>query len=64
MTPEQRVIDLFGSDGISGLQRRRVMASFANAIGEEREACADIALAIDSGRGNEKEIACAIRARS
>lgn len=29
----------------------------------EREACASIALAIDSGRGNEKEIAAAIRAR-
>lgn len=29
----------------------------------EREACAEIALAIDSGRGNEREIAKAIRAR-
>lgn len=30
----------------------------------EREACAHIALAIDSKRGNEKEIAQAIRNRS
>lgn len=28
---------------------------------DERERCANIALAIDSGRGNEKEIAVAIR---
>ena len=33
-------------------------------IEAEREACAEIALAIDSNRGNEKEIAKAIRARS
>lgn len=33
----------------------------ANAIAGERERCASIALAIDSGRGNEKEIAAAIR---
>ncbi len=33
------------------------------AVLAEREACHDIALAIDSGRGNEKEIARAIRAR-
>lgn len=30
-------------------------------VAAERERCADIALAIDSGRGNEKEIAVAIR---
>ena len=33
-------------------------------IEAEREACAHIALAIDSKRGNEKEIANAIRART
>jgi hypothetical protein len=33
-------------------------------IEAEREACAHIALAIDSKRGNEKEIARAIRNRS
>lgn len=33
----------------------------AQAIAAERERCAQIALAIDSGRGNEKEIAAAIR---
>lgn len=32
-----------------------------NAVAKERERCASIALAIDSGRGNEKEIAKAIR---
>ena len=36
----------------------------AAAIKEERERCAHIALAIDSKRGNEKEIARAIRAQS
>ena len=33
------------------------------AVAAEREACAQIAIAIDSNRGNEKEIARAIRAR-
>lgn len=33
----------------------------AEAIAAERDRCANIALAIDSGRGNEKEIARAIR---
>ncbi len=32
----------------------------AKAVKRERKRCADIALAIDSGRGNEKEIARAI----
>jgi hypothetical protein len=32
-----------------------------NAIAKERERCANIAESIDSGRGNEKEIARAIR---
>lgn len=35
----------------------------AEAIAVEREQCAKIALAIDSGRGNERAIAEAIRAR-
>ncbi len=42
---------------------RLVVRAFEAAIKEEREACAHIALAIDSKRGNEKEIARAIRAR-
>ena len=33
------------------------------AIQAEREACAQVAEAIDSGRGNEAEIAIGIRAR-
>ena len=33
-------------------------------VEKEREACAEIALAIDSKRGNEAEIAKAIRSRS
>lgn len=36
----------------------------ASAVAAEREACASIALAIDSGRGNEKQIARVIRARA
>lgn len=32
-----------------------------NAVAKERDRCANIAEAIDSGRGNEKEIAKAIR---
>lgn len=41
-----------------------VAVQIAEAIEAEREACAEIALSIDSGRGNEKEIAAAIRARA
>lgn len=37
-------------------------AKIAQAIAQERERCASIALAIGSGRGNEKEIGRAIRA--
>lgn len=37
--------------------------SLSRARAEEREACEQIAIAIDSGRGNEKEIARAIRGR-
>lgn len=36
----------------------------ATARAEERERAANIALAIDSGRGNEKQIAAAIRSQS
>lgn len=41
-----------------------IEAAMRAAVEHEREQCAEIALAIDSGRGNEKEIARAIRARS
>lgn len=45
------------------LRLRRPFASIRPAIESElTERCANIALAIDSGRGNEKEIAAAIRA--
>ncbi len=44
--------------------RHFTAVSVAEALRAEREACAKIALAIDSGRGNEKEIATAIRARA
>lgn len=40
------------------------IAGFAQGEKAERERCAHIALAIDSKRGNEKEIARAIRARN
>lgn len=36
----------------------------AEAVAVERERCVQIALAIDSKRGNEKEIARAIRAQT
>lgn len=35
----------------------------AEILNEERKACSEIALAIDSGRGNEKEIAKSILGR-
>lgn len=38
-----------------------IEATILAAETSERERCASIALAIDSGRGNEKEIAAAIR---
>jgi len=44
--------------------RRTVNAAMAAAKNAERERCAHIALAIDSKRGNEKEIARAIRAQT
>jgi hypothetical protein len=37
--------------------------ALTEAVAQEREACAQIAEAIDSNRGNEKQIASAIRAR-
>ena len=39
-------------------------SQIAKAVAHERERCAKIAEAIDSGRGNESEIASAIRRRS
>ena len=44
-------------------QTEYVLNMLRLAVADEREACAEIALAIDSNRGNEKEIARAIRAR-
>jgi len=50
-----------------GVDGERMSAAIRNRIvevlAEERKACSDIALAIDSGRGNEKEIAKAILRR-
>ncbi len=42
-------------------EMKAVDAAIAGAVARERERCARIALAFDSGRGNEKEIARAIR---
>lgn len=44
--------------------RRAVNEAMTAAKNAERERCAQIALAIDSKRGNEKEIARAIRAQT
>ncbi len=41
-----------------------IAAAITEAVAAERVACAEIALAIDSGRGNEKEIARAIEDRA
>lgn len=41
-------------------ETRDLAAHIDGALIVERQRCADIALAIDSGRGNEKEIAKAI----
>lgn len=51
-----------GQDG--ELLRAAVLHRIAEVLAEERKECADIALAIDSGRGNEKEIANAILRRN
>lgn len=44
--------------GVLSIRLRQVVAE---AIAAERERCGQIAEAVDSGRGNEKEIARAIR---
>lgn len=49
------------AQGISRLPIPDRPRYIAQALREERDRCAEIALAIDSGRGNEKEIAHAIR---
>ena len=41
--------------------KRAIASAIRAAEDAVRERCAEIALAIDSGRGNEKEIAAAIR---
>lgn len=60
ISTEQRDFDkanaIFQAAGLPNL-----VPIIANAIAAERERCAQIAEAIDSGRGNEKEIAHAIR---
>ena len=47
-----------------GLIRLFTNVDMRAAVGGERQACANIAIAIDSGRGNEKEIAKAIMERN
>ena len=58
-----KVLDVLprGEDGerLTEAIRHRI----ADVLSQERKACADIAHAIDSGRGNEKEIAKAILCR-
>lgn len=49
---------------VLGSETRDLAANIDVAIRAERTACADIALAIDSSRGNEKEIAKAIHHRT
>jgi hypothetical protein len=46
---------------IEGLLKTHHLLNRIDAVFGERERCAKIAEAIDSGRGNEKEIAAAIR---
>ena len=68
MTPEERAKDWsrrVGNEHYCGAicQEQFVEAVVMEAVADEREACHDIAIAIDSGRGNEKEIAAAIHSR-
>ena len=78
MTPEEtatfRIIELVAGRVASNaddewLRKQRwtnkeiAQAIVREVIAAERRACRDIALAIDSGRGNETEIARAIEAR-
>lgn len=50
-------IDPTDTAGVVGI----IKGAIDDAVSEERERCAHIALAIDSGRGNEKLIADSIR---
>ena len=47
-----------------GRIEKEIASTLEKVIATERQACADIASAMDSARGNEQEIARAIRARS
>lgn len=46
---------------VKAMERSAAKRYIDEAVAVERERCAQIAEAIDSGRGNEKEIARAIR---
>ena len=43
---------------------QKIVDLVKDAVAAERQACADIASSMDSARGNEQEIARAIRARA
>lgn len=60
MQLSHKILDLLprGSDG------EKLIEAIEDRLKEEQRACADIALALDSLRGNEKEIAKAILARA
>lgn len=55
-TDQQKAHDIMAPIG------QMLFEQIAKAVADERERCAKIAEAIDSGRGNEKQIAQAIRA--
>lgn len=52
-----------GGIKIAGIDERILIPNIVGLLKAEREACAQIAEAIDSKRGNEAEIARAIRER-
>lgn len=62
LSDELEVLLPRGDDGDA--LKQKVRQHIANLLFKERNDCAEIALAIDSGRGNEKEIAKAIRERA
>jgi hypothetical protein len=57
------ILDLLPRGDEGELMGAAIRRRIAEALTDERKACADIALAIDSCRGNEKEIAKAILRR-
>lgn len=61
MPPGEKAASLRGFEAGRQYEASILDVTIADAVKAERERCANIALALDSLRGNEKEIANAIR---